>query len=111
MTAQFFTLAEQKSAAVMRIRQRCEALQAELGKYARERAGRFVLYGSVMRGDQRFDSDVDILVDFPESEEGEAWRHAEQLCRGLGLKGDIALLRTASPRFIEHIQRDMRVIS
>jgi hypothetical protein len=50
-------------------------------------------------------------VDFPESEEDEAWRHAEQLCRGLGLKGDIALLRTASPRFVERIQRDMRVIS
>ena len=111
MTAPFPTLAERKAAAVRQIGQRCEMLEAELGKYARAHAGRFVLYGSMARGDHRFNSDVDILVDFPAHEQDEAWRHAEQLCRSLGLKGDIALLRTASPRFVEHIRRDMRVIS
>ena len=110
MTAPFPTLAERKAAATRQIGQRCETLAAELARYARAHAGRFVLYGSTARGDHRFDSDVDILVDFPEHQEDEAWRHAESLCRTLGLKGDIALLRTASPRFVEHIQRDMRVI-
>ncbi len=45
-------------------------------------AGGFLLFGSAARGEMRFDSDVDILVDFPP----DAWRDPLELCRA-GLLG------------------------
>jgi predicted nucleotidyltransferase len=111
VSAGFPTLAQQKAAAATRIGQSCELLKAELAAYARAHGGRFVLYGSVARGDHRFDSDVDILVDFPEHEESAAWDLAEAACQRLELEVDLRSWRTASPRFLEHIQRDMKVIS
>lgn len=111
MSAIFPTLAEQKTAAVKRVGHSCETLKVALARYARERSGRFILYGSVARGEHRFDSDLDLLVDFPEGEEIEAWRYAERVCRDLQLKLDIASFRTSSSRFLAHIHRDMKVIS
>lgn len=111
MSAQFPTLSEQKTAAALQIARSSELLEAELAEYARQHGGRFALYGSVARGDHRFDSDVDILVDFPDREESGAWDFVETACRRLGLKVDVRSWRTASARFLQHIQRDMKVIS
>jgi len=111
VSVRFPTLSQQKAAAATRIGQSCELLEAELAAYARVHGGRFVLYGSVARGDHRFDSDVDILVDFREPEEAAAWDFAEIACQRLELKVDLRSWRTASPRFLQHIQRDMKVIS
>jgi len=111
MSARFPTLSQQKAAAAARIGQCCELLKAELAAYARAHGGRFVHYGSVARGDHRFDSDVDILVDFPEHEESAAWDFAEAACRRLELRVDLRSWRTASPRLLQHIHRDMKIIS
>lgn len=110
MNARFPTLAQQKATAALQIGLACETLKAELAEYALAHGGRFLLYGSVARGEHRFDSDVDLLVDFPESEERGAWDFVEGASERLGLKIDIRSLRTASPRFLRHIQRDAKVI-
>lgn len=110
MSARFPTLLERKTAAALHITRACELLKVELAHYARQHGGRFALYGSVARGDHRFDSDVDILVDFPDSEESDAWHFVEAACRRLELKADLRFWRTASARFLHHIERDMRVI-
>lgn len=93
-----------------RIRRSCVQLESELAEYARLHAGRFALYGSVARGDHRFDSDVDILLDFSEADEPSAREFAEEVCRRLDLKADVRSWRTASEKFLKHIERDMKVI-
>ncbi len=50
------------------------------GGVARRHGGRYLLYGSLARGEARRDSDVDLLVDFPAEFEAEAWRQAEDAC-------------------------------
>lgn len=110
MGTTFPTLAEQKATATRRFGDSCESLKRLLAHYARKHGGRFLIYGSVARGEYRFDSDVDLLVDFPEGQETDAWRFAEDACWELGLKADIGVLRTRSQAFIDHIQGDMKVI-
>ncbi len=63
------TLAERKAARVAWMRAALDALRASLTGYARANGGRFLIFGSAARGEPRFDSDVDILVDF----ENAAW--------------------------------------
>ncbi|MBV9248595.1 MAG: nucleotidyltransferase domain-containing protein [Acetobacteraceae bacterium] len=63
----------------------CEALTA----YAREHGGRFLLFGSAARGTMRYDSDVDILVDFPPDTLDHAWNFAERACWDRRLDPDI----------------------
>lgn len=104
------TLAERK-----RVRLRSKALAAKaitgaLSTYARDRGGRFLLYGSVASGRLRVDSDIDILVDFPDAMEGEAWRFAEELCWRHGIKPDIKPLRWCAPAFRDKVTTNTRVL-
>jgi hypothetical protein len=52
-----------------------------LTEYARAHGGRYRLFGSAARGQISYDSDVDLLLDFPEEAFGEAWNFAETACR------------------------------
>jgi hypothetical protein len=56
------------------------AISEHLRQYARSKGGRFLLYGSTARGETRFDSDIDLLLDFAADLEAEAWRFAEEVC-------------------------------
>jgi len=97
------TLAERKKARVEQIRSDIARLRAELAAYARRHGGRFWLYGSAASGDLRYDSDVDILVDFEPPGLAVAVRFAEQACTGLGLKPDVKPKSWCTEVFIRRI--------
>jgi predicted nucleotidyltransferase len=102
----WLTLQERKRRAAEGIARGMMALRRDLADYARMHDGRFLLYGSAVRGDYRFDSDVDIVVDFAREREAAAWRFAEEACRKHGLKPDVRPKSLCEARFVERIMRD-----
>ena len=83
-----------------------ETLTQELRAYARQHHGRFWLYGSAARTDMRDHSDIDILVDFPEDADAEAWDFAEAACHANGLKPDLMRRAWCKQRFLDAVLAD-----
>ena len=79
-----------------------------LGKYGVRKIG---LFGSYARGDQRPDSDLDVLVDFEERKSLLALVRIErELSEQLGVKVDLLTEQAVSPYLINRIRADLRVI-
>ncbi len=98
------TLAERKAAGAAGKAAAVEALRPRLTASARALGGRFLLYGSAARGTMRWDSDVDLLLDFPDDDAASrAWNAAEAVCRDLGLVGDIRPVGLCGTAFLEHV--------
>jgi predicted nucleotidyltransferase len=102
-TRDFPTLAERKAARVALLHEAVAALRDRLREYARSHNGRFLLYGSAARGELRFDSDIDLLIDFPEDRLSAAWRFAEDACRELDVKADLCPYAWCRDEFLAHI--------
>ena len=81
------------------------AARVELLNHAREHGGRYVLFGSVARGEDRPDSDVDVMVDFP-GREAAAGNDAEIICARNGLKPDVWLKRYVGDELMARIRRE-----
>ena len=73
----------------------------------RYRVHRIALFGSYARGDQREDSDVDILVDFDPSIGLGFVSLAEELERLLGVSVELVSSRAISPRMKKAIEEDL----
>jgi len=82
-----------------------EELRASLRAYAAEHGGRFVLFGSMARGDFHVASDVDILVDFALPKQSAAWEFAENECYRLGLSPDIRPSSMCTAEFLDKVAR------
>jgi len=74
-------------------------------------AKEITLFGSYARGDNRPDSDVDVIVEFDET------KSLIILCRiirvikeELGIKIDLVTKNAVSQRLLPYIQKDMKVI-
>jgi len=104
------TLTERKTAEAARRREAVVALVAVLAAYARTHGGRFLLYGSAARGTMKYDSDVDLLVDFPEDTLGEAWNFAETACWDRNLAPDLMPYGWCKKTFVDHIAPDLQVV-
>src|SRR3984885_14513816 len=105
------TLSERKATEA---RRRCDAvhdLRSALAAYAREHGGRFLLFGSAARGQMRFDSDVDILADFPPDALDDAWNFAERACWDRHLEPDITPLSWCKGRFRDRVTPDLLVVA
>jgi predicted nucleotidyltransferase len=76
------------------------ALQAALPESAAALGVRYIIYGSTARGEDRPESDVDILVDAAGPARSEACLAAEAACRGVGLSPDVRPIDYASPTLI-----------
>lgn len=76
---------------------------AALRDFALRRGGRFVVFGSVAEDRMSFESDFDVLVDFPPEVETAAVEFVEDLCRAHNLPADIHLKSLASERFLARI--------
>ena len=87
------------------------AIKPALRGYARAHGGRFILYGSAARGEMRFHSDVDLLVDFPEGAEAEAWNFVESLCVSHGLEPDLNRVSWCKASFLRHVMPEAEVIA
>lgn len=60
----------------------------------------------------RHDSDVDLLLDFPDDRATSlAWGAAEEACRELGLRPDIRSVTQCSPAFLAHVVPDAEVLA
>lgn len=99
------TLSEIKLAEVARISAGLVVLKKELLLYAKAHTGSFLIFGSAARGDYRYNSDVDILVDFSGDEESDAWHFAEDCCHRLGLKPDVRPKSLCEQRFVDHVAK------
>jgi predicted nucleotidyltransferase len=67
------------------------------------------VFGSVARGEERPDSDVDLLVDLADDRGfSDYLAFAEELERLLGRKVDLVLARSLSPHFRPYIEADAR---
>ncbi len=102
------TLTERKATEAARRAAAVEAVLPILADYARTRGGRFLLFGSAARGQMKFDSDVDLLLDFPPEAFGEAWNFAESAC--WDLEPDLLPYAGCKPGFLDHIAPDVRVL-
>ena len=105
------TLAERKAAEAARKQSAVAELRAVLAAYARAHGGRFLLFGSAARDTLRFDSDVDILVDFPEPARHDASSFAENACWDRNLDPDIMPYGWCKPKFLAHIEPDVQVLA
>ena len=111
MHTQWLTVKAIKEAAITKAALGIVALKKDLGQYATEHGGTFLIFGSAARGGMRFGSDVDILVDFPPSAEPAAWRFAEDACYKHGLVPDVRPKSLCADRFINHISHGALEIS
>ena len=105
------TLTERKTAEAERRRLGVKALLPVLADYARAHGGRFLLFGSAARGEMRYDSDVDLLVDFPPECASDAWNLAEAACWDRGLEPDVMRLDWCKQTFLDHIAPELRVVA
>ena len=104
------TLPERKAAETERRRRAVNDLRSALAAYAREHGGRFLLFGSAARGDMRYNSDVDILVDFPPDTLDDAWNFAERACWDRRLEPDVIAKSWCKADFLAHVEPDIEVI-
>jgi hypothetical protein len=76
---------------------------------ARHGASNLRLFGSVARGEERPDSDVDLLIDLADDRGfGDYLALAEELEGALHRKVDLVLSRSLSPHFRPYIEADAR---
>lgn len=106
--AVWITLTERKLARLAALRRALDDLRPALAAYGRAEGGRFLLYGSAARGDLRYDSDIDLLADFPNADA--ACRFAEEACWDRGLSPDVRPLSWCSAGFLQRIRPDMVVL-
>jgi len=97
------TLAERKAAEAARRKHAADEAVRELRRYAREHGGRFIVFGSYVTDTMRFDSDVDVLVDFPMDRTADAWRFVEDVCARHAVPLDIHDARTTKAAFVERV--------
>jgi predicted nucleotidyltransferase len=84
------------------------ALVSILGKYGVRKIG---LFGSYARGEERTDSDLDVLVDFKERKSLLTLVRIErELSEHIGVKVDLLTEQAISPYLVEKIKADLKVI-
>ena len=108
--ADFVTGPDRKAREAARRRAAVEAVIHTLSAYARQRGGRFLVFGSAATGKVRHTSDLDLVIDFPAETEGEAWSFVEQVCRRPGLSGDIHSTHTTRRDFLDRIRAHAKVL-
>lgn len=97
------SLSERKRAAAERQARAAEELRERLRAYGAAHGGRFLLFGSAAKHCLRHDSDIDLLLDFPDPELARAWRFVEAQCRELHVRPDVMPLAWCDDAFVAHV--------
>lgn len=105
------TLRDRKRDEARRRTQAVAVVSEHLRRHARAAGGRYLLYGSAGRDAMRFDSDIDLLVDFPAETEAAAWRFAEEACAAQDIAADIRPLTWCTEPFRAQILPDARILA
>jgi predicted nucleotidyltransferase len=101
------TVTERKDREAARRRAAADLVMSELKAFGTERGGRFLVFGSAAEDRMKFDSDFDVVVDFPADREAEALDFVEDACRRQNLPSDIHLMSQASDGFLDRIRGHM----
>jgi predicted nucleotidyltransferase len=101
------TVPERKAREAARRRAAALDIMTEAREFARIRGGRFYVFGSVAAGRIKYDSDFDVVVDFPFGIEAEAADFVEEACQRRHLPSDVHLKSRASRRFLDRIRDQM----
>jgi predicted nucleotidyltransferase len=104
------TLTERKVAEAARRAAAVEGVLPVLAGYARAYGGRYLLFGSAARRRMKFDSDVDLLMDFPSDAMSDAWRFAEVACWDRDLEPDLLPYAGCKREFLDHVAADIRAL-
>lgn len=105
------TLTERRQAEAARRTAAVAMLWRDLAAAAGGFGGHYLLYGSAARGEVRHDSDVDLLLDFPDARgRSAAWTFAETRCAALGLLCDIRPIEMCDARFLAHVLPEAKVL-
>jgi len=84
------------------------ALVCILGKYGVRKIG---LFGSYARGEERTDSDLDVLVEFEKRKSLLTLVRIErELSEHIGVKVDLLTEQAISPYLVDRIKADLKVI-
>lgn len=98
------TVPQRKAREAARRRRAADTILAEMTTFGLFHGGRFLVFGSVAEGRMSFDSDLDVVVDFPAGGETEAVEFVEEACRRHGLPHDIHVKSTCSREFLDRIR-------
>ena len=104
------TIEERKKSEAVRRRATAAEIMCALSEFAKEQGGKFLIFGSAARGTIGYDSDIDIIVDFPAEKEADACSYVERLCARYGLQVDLLSRRTTAKNFLDRISTDSMVI-
>lgn len=104
------TLAERKAREAARRKSAANRAVDEMRLYAADHGGRFVVFGSWLRDAFRYDSDLDVLIDFPAETATAAWLFLEDLGARLDLPIDLHDAATSKQAFVERVRATGRVI-
>jgi predicted nucleotidyltransferase len=108
---EIWTLKQRQAERLARMRVAVASLEQTLTTYARGHSGRFVIYGSIARGQMRTDSDIDIMVDFPIPGDVDAYAFAEQACHDHALSPDVRDRAWCSDRLRARIAQEGKVLA
>jgi predicted nucleotidyltransferase len=101
------TVSERKAREATRRRAAACEVMTEARQFAKVRGGRFYVFGSVAENRIKYDSDFDVVVDFPLATETEAAEFVEEACRQRDLPSDVHLKSRASEKFLDRIRDHM----
>ncbi len=78
----------------------------------KEGATKVAIFGSYARGEEKENSDIDILVEFKNSKSLlELVRIERELSELLGIKVDLLTERAISPYILKEIKKEMKIVS
>jgi len=78
--------------------------------FAKHALTSMAVFGSAARGEQRPDSDVDIMVEFDTTKDYDFLELAEELQDILKRKVDLVVRKGVRPWYMETIERDLRYV-
>jgi predicted nucleotidyltransferase len=99
------TLRQRKQERTEEIRAAFMRLRDDLIEYGRAQGGRFWIYGSAATGNLHFESDIDILVDFPAEKTAAAVGYVERRGADLGLRVDVQPKAWCSDEFLQRVSQ------
>jgi predicted nucleotidyltransferase len=101
--ADILTLRDRKQAKIDALRGALPGIERALADYAALHGGRFFLFGSALTGRLHFESDIDVLVDFPRERLSAALDYAQALAAEKDVPLDAIGLSHCKAEFLERV--------
>ena len=94
------TLQSRKMAEAARRQTAAAGIVEKLRSYAVREGGRYIVFGSSISGEMRYDSDIDVLVEFPSEKAAAATVYVEDLYQEHAIPPDVLHAATTKDEFV-----------